>query len=104
MLLELSVRAMTGVRHLQNLCWSLYVILDENKMIFQGFLFTQISGHSLIKILEVLAISKLQDNFCIYLCEFYMPFMHMRPKCPCTKFEQQKPCICIQIELQVDSY
>ena len=36
----------------------------------QGFLFTQISGHSPIEILKVLNISKLQDNFCIYWCEF----------------------------------
>ena len=57
----------------------------------QGFLFTQISGHSPIKILKILNISKLQDNFHIYLCEFHMPFMRMRSKCPVTKFGQQKP-------------
>ena len=58
----------------------------------QGFLFTQISGHSLIKILKVLNISKLQVNFCIYLCEFYMPLVRLRSKCPVTKFGQQNPC------------
>ena len=58
---------------------------------FQGFLFTQVLGHSLIKILKVLDISKLQDNFCIYWCEFYMPLVHLRSKCPVTKFGQQKP-------------
>ena len=55
-------------------------------------LFTQISGHSPIKILKVLNISKLQDNFSIYWCEFCMPLIHMRSKCPVTKFGQQKPC------------
>ena len=57
----------------------------------QGFLFTQISGHSPIKILKVLNISKLQDNFCIYWCEFCMPLVHLRSECPVTKFGQQKP-------------
>ena len=33
----------------------------------QGFLFIQISGHSLIKILIVVNISKLQDNFYVYV-------------------------------------
>ena len=37
----------------------------------QGFLFTQISWHSPIKILKVPNISKLQDNFYIYQC---LPF------------------------------
>ena len=60
--------------------------------ITQGFLFTQISGHSLIKILKVLNISKLQDNFCIYWCEFYMLLVRLRSKCPVIKFGQQKPC------------
>ena len=63
---------------------------------FQGFLFTQISGHSPIKILKALNISKLQDNFCIYWCEFYMLLVHLRSKCPVTcvtKVGRQKPCI-----------
>ena len=55
----------------------------------QGFLFTQISGHSLIKILEVLNISELQDNLYDW-CEFHMPLTHIRSKCPVTKFGQQK--------------
>ena len=33
-------------------------------------------GHSPIKILKVLTISRLQDNFFIHLGEFYMPFIH----------------------------
>ena len=57
----------------------------------QGFSFTQNSGHCVIKILKDLIISKLQDNFCINLCEFHMPFIHMKPKCPVTKFDQWKP-------------
>ena len=59
----------------------------------QGFLFTQISGHSPIKILKVLNISKLQDNFSIYWCGFYMPLVHLKSKCPVTKFSQQKPWV-----------
>ena len=51
---------------------------------------SQISGHSPIKILKVQNISKLQDNFCIYQCELYMPFVHLRSKCPETKFVQEK--------------
>ena len=62
--------------------------------LLQGFLFTQISGHSLIKILKILTISKPQDNFSTHLCEFYMLLIHMRSKCPVTKFDQQKPCSC----------
>ena len=57
----------------------------------QGFLFTQISGHSPIKILKVRNILKLQDNFSIYWCWFYMPLVHLKSKCPVTKFSQQKP-------------
>ena len=64
---------------------------SEDNLI-QGFLFTQISGHSPIKIMEVLNIFQLQDNFSIYWYEFFMPLVHLRPKCPVTKFGQQKPC------------
>ena len=53
------------------------------------------------QILEVLTISKLQNNFCIHICEFYMPFIYMRPKCLATKFVQQKPCRYHQILLQL---
>ena len=56
----------------------------------QGFLFTQISGHSPIKILKIRNISKLQGNFSIYWCWFYMPLVHLKWKCPGTKFSQQK--------------
>ena len=75
----------------------IFVNIDSgNGMLYngtnQGFLLTQISGHSPIKILEVLNISKLQDNFCIYWCEFHMPLIHMRSKFPVTKFGQQTPC------------
>ena len=63
----------------------------------QGFLFTQISGHSPIKILKVRNISKLQDNFSIYWCWFYMPLVHLKSKCPVTKFSHQKPCADLRI-------
>ena len=35
------------------------------------------------------------DNFSIYIywCEFHMTLMHMRSKCPVTKFDHQKPCL-----------
>ena len=59
----------------------------------QGLLFTQISGHSPIKILKVLNILKLQDNFSVHWYEFFTPLVHLRPKCPVTKFGQQNPCI-----------
>ena len=39
-------------------------------------------GHSPIKVLKVLNISKFQDMFCLYRCEFYMPLRHIRSKCP----------------------
>ena len=60
---------------------------------WQGFLFTQILEYSPIKILKVLNIYKLKDDFCIYWCEFHMPLIHMRTrsKYPVTKFYQQKP-------------
>ena len=60
----------------------------------QGFIFTQISGHrydNLIKILEVLNFSEIQDHFCRYWCEFRMPLIQKRSKCPVTIFGQQKP-------------
>ena len=61
-------------------------------LVVQGSLFIQISGHSPIKILKVLNMSKLRDNFCIYWCECYMSLRHLGLKCPVTKFGQQKPC------------
>ena len=80
-----------------NVSGKLYInIIQWNPIRFphhRVFLLTQISGHSPIKILEVPNISNLQDNFCIYWCEFCMPLMHMRSKCPVTKFGQPKPCI-----------
>ena len=49
----------------------------EGSPTYSGFfLFTQISGHVPIKILEVLNISKLQDNFCIYWCEFHLHLIY----------------------------
>ena len=57
----------------------------------KGFLFTQISGHDPIKILIALTISKPQDNLSTYLCEFHMLLIHVRSKCPVTKFNK-KPC------------
>ena len=79
----------------------------------RDFLFTQISGHSPIKNLEVLNISELED-FCIYWCQSYMPLTHMRSKSPVTKFGQQKFCrvclertvfcICIRISFPFPSF
>ena len=71
----------------------------EGSPTYSGFfLFTQISGHVPIKILEVLNISKLQDNFCIYIdvnfiCIWFIMFIPIKSNCPVTKFSQQKPCI-----------
>ena len=55
----------------------------------QGFLFTQIIGHSPIKILKVLNIFKLQDNMYVCFCEFYMPLVQLRSKCPVAKLGRQ---------------
>ena len=59
----------------------------------QGFLSTRISGYSLIKIVKVLNIYNLKDNFFLYWCVFYMPWVHSRSKCFVTKFGQQKLCM-----------
>ena len=57
-----------------------------------GFLCTRISGYSPFKILKVLHISKVRDNFCIYWCEFHICLskVHLRSKCPVTKFGPAK--------------
>ena len=54
-----------------------------------GFLFTQVSGRSLDKMLKVLDISKLQDNFYVYWCEIYMPSVHLRSK---VSWKSQSGC------------
>ena len=69
------------------------IFCSHENQLDKVFLFTQFSGQCPIKILGVLNISELQDNVCIYWCEFHMPLIHMRSNCPITKFGQQKPCL-----------
>ena len=58
------------------------------------FLFTPVSGHSPIKILKVLNISKLQDNFCIYLYVFHMSLIDIHEfKMTCYTIQPTKPCM-----------
>ena len=55
--------------------------------VIQGFLFTQIPEHSPIKILKVLNISKLQDNFCILV---WILYAFGTPEVSCNKFRPAK--------------
>ena len=78
----LQVRRNSRMKY--SLCSLLRWIFASWMIQTQGFLFTQISGHSPIKMLEVLNNSELQDNFLIYI--FHMSLIHMKSKCPATKF------------------
>ena len=50
---------------------------NNNHKWSQGYISTQIWGHRPIKIVEVMNISKLQDNYSIYRCEFHMPLIYV---------------------------
>ena len=64
-------------------------------MQIQGFYWPKFQDVVWFNILNVLNVSKLRDNFYvhiyIYWCVFHMPLIHMKSKCPVTKFDQQKP-------------